>query len=194
MILITICIAQTVDDVSSSEQSIAYTISIFSIAQMKKEAKKRGDAKSISLELSSNLEWDTFKAKILSKVDSILKPASISFDDYIVTFTIPRIHPKATSLDDEDAYKFMIGRASKSKDPNAAINIEPIIPNEVCFSIDFRFIFALLLCSCIFRFPMMKRRIKVKILVALRVRVITERRRGRGEGRERKKRHGFVFC
>lgn len=110
------------------------------MAQMKKEVKKRGDAKSISLELSSSLEWDTFKAKILSKVDSILKPPSISFDDYIVTFAIPRIHPKVTSLDDEDAYKFMVGRASKSKDPNAAINVEPIIPNEVRFSIEFRFI------------------------------------------------------
>jgi hypothetical protein len=129
-----------VDDVSGSEQSIAYTVSIFSITQMKKEAKKRGDVKSISLELSSSLEWDTFKAKILSKVDSILKPASISIDDYIVTFTIPRIHPKVTSLDDEDAYKFMVGWASKSKDPNAVINVEPIIPNEVCFSIDFGFI------------------------------------------------------
>ena len=130
------------DDVSSSEQSIAYTVSIFSTAQMKKDAKKRGDAKSISLELSSGLEWDTFKAKILSKVDSILKPTTISFDDYIVTFTIPRIHPKVTSLDDEDAYKFMVGRASKSKDPNAIINVEPIIPDEVCFSesTDFRFI------------------------------------------------------
>jgi hypothetical protein len=176
-----------VDDVST-EQSIAYTISIFSIAQMKKEAKKRGDAKSISLKLSSNLEWDTFKAKILSKVDAILKPASISFNNYIVTFTIPRIHPKVTSLDDEDAYKFMVGRASKSKDPNAVINVEPIIPNEVCFSIDFR-LFALF--SCIFSLLITTKRITVKILVALRVRAITERRRGREEKRERKKRYGF---
>jgi hypothetical protein len=159
---------------------------------MKKEAKKRGDAKSISLELSSSLEWDDFKAKILYKMDYILKPtwpSIISFDDYIFTFTIPRIHPKVTSLDDENAYKFMVGRARKSKDPNAVINVEPIIPNEVRFSIDFSF----KLCSdsCIFRLPMTTRKIKLGILVALRVRAITERRRGRGGKRERKKRYSF---
>ena len=84
--------------------TIAYTISIYTLLQMKKPAKKRGDAKSISLELESSLEWDAFKAKVLAKTDSVVKPASLSFDGYsIVTFTVPRVHPKPTNLEDEDA-------------------------------------------------------------------------------------------
>ena len=98
---------------------------------MKKPAKKRGDAKSISLELESSLKWDTFKAKVLAKIDSIIKPAFLSFDNYTIKFTIPQVHPKPTNLEDEDAYRCMVGRASKSKDPCVALVVEPIIPDEV---------------------------------------------------------------
>jgi hypothetical protein len=110
--------------------TIAYTVSIYTLSQMKKPAKKRGDARSISLELESGLEWDAFKAKVLAKIDSVVKPTFLSFDDYTIKFTVPRVHPKPTNLEDEDAYRFMVGRTSKSKDPCAALVVEPIIPEE----------------------------------------------------------------
>jgi hypothetical protein len=109
--------------------TIAYTVSIYTLSQMKKPAKKRGDARSISLELESGLEWDAFKAKVLAKI-CVYKPTFLSFDDYTIKFTVPRVHPKPTNLEDEDAYRFMVGRTSKSKDPCAALVVEPIIPEE----------------------------------------------------------------
>jgi hypothetical protein len=110
---------------------VAYTVSIYSLSQMKKDAKKCGNPKTVSLALNSELEWDAWKAKMLVKIDSVLKPTNIIFEDYILTFTIPRVHPKATSMDDEDSYKFMVGRASKGKDPNVSITVEPILPDVV---------------------------------------------------------------
>ena len=56
-------------------------ISIYPAAQMKKEAGKRGTAKNTFLQLESMEPWDTVKAQLLVKIDSILKPTTIDFDD-----------------------------------------------------------------------------------------------------------------
>ena len=63
---------------------VSYTITIYTISQMKKDSKKRGEGKTTFLQLHSDIEWDTFIAKLLVKIDNILKPPSISFEDYIV--------------------------------------------------------------------------------------------------------------
>ena len=93
-----IFLVQTLDETSTSVPqatmptqtlTVAYTISIYTLSQMKKPVKKRGDARSFSLKLESSLEWDAFKAKVLAKIDSVVKPAILSFDDYTVRFTVP---------------------------------------------------------------------------------------------------------
>jgi hypothetical protein len=111
--------------------SISYTLSIFTVTQMKKDTKKRGDPKTSVMQLKSDLEWDAFKAKLLVKIENVLKPELLSFDDYRVSFSIARLHPKPTELANEDTYQFMTSRASRSKDPCAAIMIEPVIPDNV---------------------------------------------------------------
>lgn len=55
--------------------------------------------------------WDTFLAQLLVKIDMMFKPRVIDFKDYVVTFSVPRIHPKVTDLANEDMYKFMVERA-----------------------------------------------------------------------------------
>ena len=47
--------------------SISYTLSLFTLSQMKKDSKKRGNPKTAVMQLKSDLEWDTFKAKVLVK-------------------------------------------------------------------------------------------------------------------------------
>jgi hypothetical protein len=102
---------------------------------MKKDAKKRGDPKTSVMQPKSDLEWDAFKAKLLVKIEGILKPELLSFDDYCVSFSIARLHPKPTELANGDTYQFMTSRASRSslRDPCAAITIEPVIANDVSF-------------------------------------------------------------
>jgi hypothetical protein len=74
-----------------------------------------------------------FLAQLLVKIDTMLKPKVINFKDYIVTFSVPRIHPKVTDLADEDMYKFMVERALRSKDRTASITVEPIVDTKVSY-------------------------------------------------------------
>jgi hypothetical protein len=92
---------------------------------MKKEEKKRGDARNTFLQLASNEPWDTLKSQLLVKIDNILKPTQLEFGNYAFYFTVPRVHTMATSLDDEASYAFMVDRALKGKDPAVCLSIEP---------------------------------------------------------------------
>jgi hypothetical protein len=80
--------------------------------------------------LNSDEPWDTFKAQTLTHVEKVLKPPTISFDDYKMTFTVPQLQ-KTTELGDKQSYEFMIGHATRSGDPTAIICIEPLIPDGV---------------------------------------------------------------
>jgi len=62
---------------------ISYTIFVFTLAQMQLDQKKWGKPKSTCIQLQSDITWDTFKAKLLSKIDSILKPKTIEFQDSV---------------------------------------------------------------------------------------------------------------
>jgi hypothetical protein len=70
------------------------------------------------------------------KIDMMLKPKAIDFKDYVVTFSVPRIHPKVTDLADKDMYKFMVERALQSKDRTASIIVEPIVDTKVSYLSD----------------------------------------------------------
>lgn len=113
--------------------NISYTFDIFSMAQMKKPGKKRGDPKRNVMVLKSDEPWDTFKAQTLTRIEKALKPATLSISDYKITFMVPRIQ-KMTDLEDEESYRFMVGRAVRSGDPSAVICIEPLIPEEVSYA------------------------------------------------------------
>jgi len=104
---------------------ITYTISIYTATQMKKEAGKHGTVKNTFPQLKSTEPWDTVKAQLLVKIDGILKPTTIDFDDYTFSFSVPRVHMKLTELTDEDSYKFMVKCASQGKDPPMNLTIEP---------------------------------------------------------------------
>ena len=109
---------------------ISYTLDIYSISQMKKLTKSRGDPKCSVMVMNSDEPWDTFKAQALTRIEKVLKPPTISFDNYKVTFMVPRLQ-KTTDLEDEQSYGFMVGRATCSSDPTAIICIEPLIPEGV---------------------------------------------------------------
>jgi hypothetical protein len=82
---------------------------------MAKPKTKRGDPKSDFFRLDEDKEWDTMKAQIMAKIDSILQPVTISYDDYDITFAIPRYSPQPMLLDDNDKYLYMVEHALKAK-------------------------------------------------------------------------------
>ncbi len=92
---------------------------------MKKDEKKRGDPKNTFLQLGRDEPWDTLKAQLLVKISNILKPMNLEFKNYGFFFTVPRVHMKSTSLDDETSYAFMVDRALKGRDPAVNLIIEP---------------------------------------------------------------------
>ena len=87
---------------------IMYTISVFTPVQMKFNSGKRGGAKNTFLQFGSKEPWNTFIAQLLVKIDGILNPATITFENYTVTFSVPWVHTKPTDLTNENSYKFMV--------------------------------------------------------------------------------------
>jgi hypothetical protein len=92
-----------------------YILTLFSATEMKKPAAKREPKKS-SVQLSADEPWDTVKAQILVKIDDLLKPSTLSIDNYEILFTIPRVvskpgYPLASATD----YSILLDRSAKSK-------------------------------------------------------------------------------
>ena len=97
-----------------SNLKIDYILTMFSATEMKKPASRREPKKS-SLQLAADEPWDTVKAQLLVKIDDLLKPSTLSIDDYEILFTIPRVvakpgYPLASATD----YVILLER-SKSK-------------------------------------------------------------------------------
>lgn len=72
----------------ASQELLLYTISIYTVSQMKKDPKKCGDSKNTVLCLEPETIWDAFLAELLVKIDMMLKPKVINFKDYAVTFSV----------------------------------------------------------------------------------------------------------
>ncbi|KAH0825694.1 hypothetical protein J3R83DRAFT_10846, partial [Lanmaoa asiatica] len=66
---------------------------ITSAAEMKKPHARR-TAKGAEFSFSLKEPWDTLLAQILSKISAALNPEVIAFDDYEITYFIPRVLPK----------------------------------------------------------------------------------------------------
>jgi hypothetical protein len=77
-----------------------------------------------NLRLNSDEPWDTFKAQILVKISTAIKPKNINFDDYTLRFSITRLVPKPRMpIDLEGDYLFMIEQAVNTKTPMVSITI-----------------------------------------------------------------------
>ena len=71
------------------------------------------------------------KAQIITKIDSIHKPRTISYDDYDITFTIPHYSRQPMLLDDTDKYLYMVEHVLKAKSgPCVKIVIEARVSVE----------------------------------------------------------------
>ena len=98
---------------------------------MAKPKTKQGDPKSDFSRLNEDGEWDTMKAQVMAKIDMILKPATISYNDYSIQFSVPHYSPQLMLLDGSEKYTHMIKYALKAKSClSAQIVIEPKVTEK----------------------------------------------------------------
>lgn len=109
--------AKQADD--SPAFKLSFVLELFSHSEMQKAARDRA-SKSSRFSMTSEEPFDTFKAQILAKISDLLKPATLSFEDYSVTYIIKKVQKK-TSLENEDDYGFLL-----SLHPNSDINVTVI--------------------------------------------------------------------
>ena len=111
-------------DPTPTVKQIAYMLTITSAAELKKATAKR-KPKTQNLRLDNDEPWDTFKAQVLVKISTAIKPKNINFDDYTLRFSITRLVPKpGMPIDSEGDYLFMIEQAVKTKTPMVSITID----------------------------------------------------------------------
>ncbi|KAF8224090.1 hypothetical protein L208DRAFT_1313391, partial [Tricholoma matsutake] len=67
---------------------------------------------------------DTVKAQVMVKINSILKPLTIAYNDYNIMFTIPCYSPHPMPLHSEEKYTYLVEHALKAKSPSVKIIIE----------------------------------------------------------------------
>jgi hypothetical protein len=64
----------------------------------------------------------------MAKIDSILKPLTISYDDYDIMFAIPRYSPQPMVLDSKEKYAYLVEHVLKAK---ASQSVKIIIEAKV---------------------------------------------------------------
>ncbi|KAG1726413.1 uncharacterized protein EDB91DRAFT_1254310 [Suillus paluster] len=84
------CQATVADESPLLESLITmYNISIFPIAEMKKDDPKKRKGTNTYLKLGLSEPFDTFKAQVLQKINEQTKPEKISYDNYTALYAIP---------------------------------------------------------------------------------------------------------
>jgi hypothetical protein len=107
---------------------ISYTISTFSLEELKKPVTRR-KPKSRLIELSSDLEWMDVKAHLKITICNHLFPqdAVVKDDHFEMTWCIPRIVTNALSLHTVADYQQLVKKALKAKEPGVKILVDVIV-------------------------------------------------------------------
>ena len=103
--------------------NITYVLTIYSKTEMEKGEKQRKPSNTF-FQLKSDLEWDTIKAQLLEKISQALRPKTISYTEYDITWVVPRYQGSHMQLQTEDDYKFLLAHALKPKEPTVNVKIE----------------------------------------------------------------------
>ena len=106
---------------------ISYTISTFSLEELKKPVTRR-KPKSRLIDLSSELEWVDVKAHLKIAICNQLFPqdAVVEDDRFEMTWCIPRIVTNALSLHTVADYEQLVKKALKAKEPGVKILVDEL--------------------------------------------------------------------
>lgn len=114
-------------DGSIEVPKISYTISTFSLEELKKPATRR-KPKSCLIDLSSDLEWVDVKAQLKIAICDLLFPQLAVVEDarYDMTWCIPRIVTNPLFLHSVANYQQLVKKALKAKEPNVKILVDEL--------------------------------------------------------------------
>lgn len=105
-------------------KKITYIIHILSAAEMK-EPKTKREPRIDHLELNSDEPFDTFKAQILVRISTAIRPKTLDFAHYYILFNIPRVVAKpGIPCMNKAGYALMLQRALTTKVPTVNLYIE----------------------------------------------------------------------
>ncbi|KAH7921103.1 hypothetical protein BV22DRAFT_1039024 [Leucogyrophana mollusca] len=103
---------------------ITYNLSLFPAAELAKEDLKKRKGVTTYFKLATDKLFDAWQYELLLKINEKMNPETISIDNYIVSFTIPRISPQPITVADEDDFKELLERLEKAKKSEATIYIQ----------------------------------------------------------------------
>lgn len=115
--------AQPQESVLPPPVKLMFNLSIFPESEGMKDIKKQKGHNSY-LKLSSDAVFDTWKAQLLVKIDEKMKPDRILYEDYDVSFMIPRVSPLPLNVTEEDDYLLLCECTQKAKDLQATVYIQ----------------------------------------------------------------------
>ncbi|KAG1898661.1 uncharacterized protein F5891DRAFT_981803 [Suillus fuscotomentosus] len=88
------------------------------------QSRKQRKSLNSFLQLTAELPFDTLKAQLLAQILAKLNPSKISYDDYDIVWTVPRIQPSPLALALDSDYKFLLQHAIKHKELQTNITIK----------------------------------------------------------------------
>ncbi|KAJ7018057.1 hypothetical protein C8F04DRAFT_1153209 [Mycena alexandri] len=105
--------------------TITYTASFLApLEKGKKAPASRTPMKTDLIYMTNDEPFDTLKAQILVRIAAVYAPDKLNFDDYNVSFTVPRLVKDAIGLDAQ-SYTHLLKNAQKMDDPAVKILIDP---------------------------------------------------------------------
>jgi hypothetical protein len=119
---------------TTNSEKITYNIAIFSASENRKTDVKKRSGKNTFMKLDSDESFDTWKAQLLVRIDSLMKPDHLDIDYYEVSFAIPRISPSPINVTSNNDYTMLIERSLKNKEKSANIYIQEKAVTKVLFS------------------------------------------------------------
>lgn len=76
---------------------------------------RRGHPELEPFKLNNDEPYDTLRAQILRTIDKLVSPPKINWEDYDITYTVPRQQTTPMKLNNEDKYAHLVECALKIK-------------------------------------------------------------------------------
>ncbi|KAI6096154.1 hypothetical protein F5141DRAFT_1067872 [Pisolithus sp. B1] len=103
---------------------VLYNMLIFPASELKKDNIKKQKGLLSYFKLDSNKLYDTWKAQLLVRISQKLNLSWITYEDYDVSFTVPRIYPSPLLIMTDDDYNFLLKHVRKAKEPTANVYVQ----------------------------------------------------------------------
>ncbi|KAI6046801.1 hypothetical protein EDC04DRAFT_2597903 [Pisolithus marmoratus] len=105
-------------------KAVLYNVLIFPASELKKDDIKKRKGLTSYFKLDSDKPYDTWKAQLLVRISQKLNPIQIAYEDYDVSFTIPRVYPSPLLIMTDDDYNFLLEHVRKAKEPMANVYVQ----------------------------------------------------------------------